>query len=53
MFAIAVIVLLGIIAFAVAPDLMALLTGIGCFLLILAAGILAVLVILVLTGVIQ
>lgn len=53
MFAVLVVVLLGIIAAAVAPDIMAALAGIGCFLALVGAAIMAVLIVLILTGVIQ
>ena len=53
MFGIAVIVLLAIIAFAVAPDIMAALTGLGCIMALVVAGLAVVLFVLIMAGVIQ
>ena len=53
MFMILAVILLGIIAIAVAPDLVAAVMYIGCGLLVLGGGLFVVLVVLVLTGVVQ
>ena len=48
-----IIVLLGIIATAVAPDLTGLVAGLGCLLTIIAGALTLLLIVLVMTGVIQ